>query len=65
MNAKEIMLALLEGKKVGANLHRYMYLNIDGEIVVNCEEPEGFADSEILGSLFMWEAVTIQPEEKG
>jgi hypothetical protein len=63
MTAREICQALIDGKKVGSSPYRYMFLNIDGEIVVNCEEPRGHTDDEIMGSLFMWECVTVQPED--
>lgn len=60
MTAKQIMQALLEGKKVG-DCYDYMYLNADGELMTNLGERQ--YDAEAIGRLFVWWHVTVQPED--
>ena len=62
MNARDIMKALLEGKKVGTGPFEYIYLNIAGELVVESEY-DTTANASIVGHLLLWDDVTVQPEE--
>ncbi len=61
MTAKDIMQALINGKKVG-DFHKYMYLNIRGDL---CLEPEDTARIEAhqIGKWLLLGNCTIQPEE--
>lgn len=43
MNAKQMCEALLAGKKVGVSDRKYIYLNIDGELI--CEAATKILDS--------------------
>lgn len=61
MTSKEIMQALLDGKKVG-DVYDYIYLNMDGELMLSNGD-DGSDDPETIGKMFTWYGVTVQPEE--
>ena len=62
MTGKEIMLALLEGKKVG-DKYGYLYLNLDGEL--RAEELQWRDEEELLIGYILTSSdeVRILPEE--
>jgi hypothetical protein len=62
MNAKQIMKALLEGKKVG-NARRYMYLNCNGHLCIEPEDTARKQSFQVGKWLVLYEGVTIQQED--
>lgn len=65
MTARDIMLALIGGKKVGSSPYRYMYLNIDGHLQVEYDTESDLFEfaTEVVGKLLHLEDCKIQPED--
>lgn len=60
MTAKEIMQALIDGKKVGPSPYWYYYLNMDGDLVAS---EDMYMHNEHIGLLFNLTFIRVQPEE--